>query len=63
VVKGVLQDNYKWIYHTFKKLGGEIQVNTMNDASYVKNEDGGYTFTLDVKNIGLQDWDMKSEEK
>ena len=23
-VRGVLRDNYPWIYHTFKKLGGEI---------------------------------------
>ena len=24
VVKGVLKDNKSWIYHTFKKLSGEI---------------------------------------
>jgi hypothetical protein len=23
-VRGVLRDNHPWIYHTFKKLGGEI---------------------------------------
>lgn len=57
VVKGVLKDNYNWVYHTFKKLGGELQVDPLNDASYVGHEDGSYTFTLDVKNIGLQDWE------
>jgi len=53
VVKGVLKDNYNWVYHTFKKLGGELQVDPLNDASYVGYDDGSYTFTLDVKNIGL----------
>ena len=53
VVKGVLKDNFKWIFHTFKKLAGEIQVDPVQNANFVENQDGSLTCNLDIKNIGL----------
>lgn len=53
VVKGVLKDNYSWVFHTFKKLAGEIQVDPLRNANFVKFANGTVTFNLDFKNIGL----------
>jgi len=60
VVRGILKDNYPWIFHTFKKMAGELEFDPLRNATFTTN---GSTLRLsiDVKNIGLQDWNMKSE--
>lgn len=47
-VRGVLRDNHPWVYHTFKKLGGEMQINPLGNATVFNN-----FFQVDLKNIGL----------
>jgi hypothetical protein len=51
-VRGVLRDNLPWVYHTFKKMAGELQLNPLANATY-----SGNTFEVELKNIGLQDWE------
>lgn len=60
VVRNVLKDNYPWIKHTFKKHAGEIDINYGGKAQYTR-KDGILTIELDVKNIGLQGWNLKQE--
>ena len=57
VVRGVLKDNQPWIYHTFKKLAGEVAIDPFSTASYVNNV-GKYDLNFNIKNTGLQAWDM-----
>ena len=47
-VRGVLRDNYPWIYHTFKKMAGELQIDPLANATF-----SGDTYRVDLKNIGL----------
>jgi len=51
-VRGVLRDNHPWIYHTFKKMAGELQVDPTVNATR-----SGSTYSFHLKNIGLQDWE------
>ena len=60
VVRNVLKDNYPWIKHTFKKHAGEIDINYGGKAQYTR-KDGILTIELDVKNIGLQGWNLRQE--
>lgn len=60
VVRNVLKDNYPWIKHTFKKHAGEVDINYGGKAQYTR-KDGILTIELDVKNIGLQGWNLKQE--
>ena len=60
VVRNILKDNYPWIYHTFKKMAGEVQFDPLKSATFSLNGDSLY-LSLDIKNIGLQDWKMKDE--
>lgn len=60
MVKGVLKDNKSWIYHTFKKLAGEVQIDPLNNATYSVDE-SVVKFQVDLKNIGLQDWPMEEQ--
>jgi hypothetical protein len=39
--------------HTFKKLGGEVEISNANLS--------GKVFSFDMTNTGLQDWNMASE--
>jgi hypothetical protein len=56
ITRGVLRDNLPWIYHTFKKMGGEIMLDPIYNASY--SQDLSINFIIDVKNIGLQNWKL-----
>lgn len=53
IVKSVLKDNYPWIYHTFKKIAGEIKVNPFKNATFSFNNQNEITFRFDIQNIGL----------
>ena len=60
VVRNVLKDNYPWIFLTLKKHAGEIDINYGESAQFTRAKDGKtLTIELDVKNIGLQAWDLK----
>jgi len=61
VTRGVLRQNYPWIKHTFKKLAGEIEIDPMNNATFQVSGGRNVTLKFDVKNIGLQDWNMTDE--
>lgn len=60
VVRGVLKDNYPWIKHTFKKHAGEVDINYGDKAQYTRNG-SILTIELDIKNIGLQNWNLNQE--
>ena len=53
VVREVLRDNEPWIMHTFKKLGGEVDISNVNL--------NGNKLSFDMVNTGLQDWNMATE--
>lgn len=54
-----MKDNYPWIFHTFKKLAGQVSVNQGNNATYEIDPIHGYlSLNFTVQNIGLQKWSM-----
>lgn len=59
VSREVLRDNHPWIKYTIEKLGGEISI---DDKTVKTTHDGdNTTFTFNVRNSGLQDWNMFDE--
>lgn len=61
MTKSVLRDNLPWLYHTFQKLSGEITLNPVNNATFTILDQGNVTLILDIKNTGLQQWNLEDE--
>jgi hypothetical protein len=54
VSRSIMRDNHPWIYHTFKKLAGEITVNKDKNATYEIDPVHNYlSLNFTVQNIGL----------
>ena len=54
VSRSIMRDNYPWIFHTFKKLGGEIEVNKGDNATFEIDPVHQYlSLNFTVQNIGL----------
>mmetsp|Transcript_16396 Transcript_16396/g.27778 ORF Transcript_16396/g.27778 Transcript_16396/m.27778 type:complete len:371 (+) Transcript_16396:236-1348(+) len=62
VTRSVLRDNLPWVLHTFKKLAGEIDIDPLDDATYSVKDNSTISVSLNVKNIGLQDWNLGDEQ-
>lgn len=59
VTREVLRDNYPWIKYTIEKLGGELSIRNKTASVESKGED--YVFSFELKNTGLQDWNLADE--
>jgi hypothetical protein len=53
VTKKVLSDNLSWVYHTFRKLSGELALDPLTNATYSIISRGNVALHFDIKNIGL----------
>mmetsp|Transcript_9679 Transcript_9679/g.14728 ORF Transcript_9679/g.14728 Transcript_9679/m.14728 type:complete len:288 (-) Transcript_9679:301-1164(-) len=63
VTRGVLKVNYPWVKHTFKKLAGEIEVDPLKNSTFSISGGRNITLSLNIKNTGLQDWNMDDENR
>ena len=60
VARGVLRDNQPWIWHTFKKLAGEMQINGDGRASYTFiPRQNKINLSMTIQNIGLARWELE----
>lgn len=57
IVRSVLKDNYPWVYHTFKKMAGEIKIDPFKNATYTLNKQNEIILRFNIQNIGLQKWE------
>ena len=52
VARSVVRDNHKWLYHTFKKLAGQIKLH--HNATYeVQPEHNYVSLNMTLQNIGM----------
>jgi len=53
VTQEVLEDNYPWIHHTFKKLAGELVINPSTASFEMSPEGNDLKVDITIQNTGL----------
>lgn len=60
LTREVLRDNHPYIYHTIKKIGGELSILPQTHSTLLAKNDH-VQFSFKVRNTGMSEWKMETE--